>query len=98
MKKILSAIVCFCLIVSCFSAYGAEMVEAPSVKEKIAVVKSRIGSTDEYPEFNSNVINYNNGDCVYNFVWENTNQHEYLQISINQNNIITNYYKSNDNN
>ena len=40
MKKILSAIVCFCLIVSCFSAYGAEMVEAPSVKEKIKAIQT----------------------------------------------------------
>ena len=60
---------CFCIIASCVTSYASEGSEATEVKEKISVVKSRIGNTDEYSDFKSNVINYNNGTCAYNFSW-----------------------------
>lgn len=94
MKKILAILICFCLIMFHTTSYASDNAQAGEVKEKIAVVKERIGNTDEFSDFKSNVTNYNNGTYAYNFSWENKDPYKSLQVTINQDYIITNYYLS----
>ncbi len=91
MKKIISVFLCLVLTMSSLSCLGADK---NVLEEKLAVVKSRIGDTSEYKEFSSNLTTFENGSYSCLYFWENNEPYKRLEVSINDNDIITRYYKT----
>ena len=97
MKKVLSSIISFILLLSSFPALANE--DAKKIEDMLLSIKERIGNTEKYTEFNSNSYK-NNFDTFYNFDWNLTSgeDHQYLNVTCNSKGIITSYstYDSKD--
>lgn len=95
MKKLISAVLVTALLLSFGITAFAETVVS-DVSEMLAVVKERIGSTDEYDKLSSSTYIDEFGNTVYNFRWAKTSDDDYrsLRVEINDEGIITSYHKS----
>ncbi len=93
MKKILCVLIMVCMLSSSVAPAFASDAESEAMQRVLIEVKERIGSTDEYDEFYSNVSSRGSYE-TYNFSW--TNQNKNLSISANSDGVITsyNYYEN----
>lgn len=67
------------------------------LSQKLSLVKGRIEDTSVYDNFNANKRSYN--DLItYNFEWytDNDGKNKSLNITLNEENVITSYYKFED--
>ncbi|MDP4132485.1 MAG: S-layer homology domain-containing protein [Bacillota bacterium] len=98
MKKILAMILVISMI-GTFSCFSFAEQNTEKLQSVLALVKGRIGSTDEYTQFESSYNSYD-GIESYSFNWSNNADGAYsnLNVSANGEGIITNYsrYSSND--
>ena len=69
MKKIIFILISVFCIFTTTNSYAASDDDS-ILKEKLSIVKSRIGSTEQYDYFNSRI--FNNGEIICNYTWENT--------------------------
>ncbi len=87
MKKRISALILFVMILG-LSAVNAETLP---MEEVLKTVKERIGNTDSYTDFNSNMYDEEDG-TVYSFSWlKNKDSYEQLYVNCTQSGIITRY-------
>lgn len=94
MKRLISAFLCIILIASVFCNVSYANTTEDLLQQKLSVVKSRIGDTDEYDGFSSNITGPADGFNTYHFTWEDSQSSKHLRVTINQDDIITSYYKN----
>lgn len=87
MKKRISLLMIFAVL---FGLSTVNAAETP-MEEVLKTVKERIGGTDSYEDFDSNMYDGTNG-TVYSFSWQkNKESYERLYVSCTQSGIITEY-------
>lgn len=92
MKKFLSLVLavllCAASVVPAFADGKTE-----KINEMLSVLKQRIGSTDEYDKFSSNVNTYG-GETKYEFLWSKTDgdNRSSMNITMNSDGVVTSYY------
>lgn len=90
MKKIICLFLCVCILSFCVQAESNSNTDM--IQEKLSLVKSRIGDTTEYSDFQSNVTKNKRGTYEYSFYWQSDDNGS-MSVSVNDSNIITHYYK-----
>jgi len=93
MKKLISVILCICFTLFSVIGYADSKVDNKLLEEKLLIVKSRVGSTDQYKAFEASERDYGN-NSVYSFNWSDGPEGKSLSVNINSENIITHYYAS----
>jgi len=93
MKKLVSTFIAFAMIFASSIPVLSSDAESEAMQRVLLDVKERIGSTDEYSEFYSNV-SANGGHSTYSFSWSGDDKN--LSISANSDGIVTwyRYYES----
>ena len=84
MKKISSIILALSLILGTMPTIFASPTE-----DILNSIKDRVGNTDKYEDFTSEIIKEQN-KTLYNFYWstESDENYEYMSVSCNENGII----------
>lgn len=87
MKKISSIILALSLIIGTMPTIFASPTE-----DILNSIKDRVGNTDKYEDFTSEIIKEQN-KTLYNFYWstESDENYEYMSVSCNENRIIESY-------
>ena len=86
MKKIIALLTVIAIITMSFTVFASDV--SDKTKEVLSLVKSRIGSTDEYDDFSSDISEYD-GTKEYNFHWYADTK--VMNLSVLENGIITGY-------
>lgn len=97
MKKIVSLFLCICMIFTVITSVYASAPLSDELSQKLSLVKDRIEDTSVYDNFNANKRNRDNL-ITYNFEWytDNDGKSKSLNVSVNEEDIITSYYKFED--
>ncbi len=90
-KKIIAVITAIIMIIQ-FGAVFADGTERDAAEKVLSIVKERIGSTDEYDKFESNVFEYD-GEKRYEFHWTNEDYSKSMAVNCGENGIIYSYNK-----
>lgn len=87
MKKVLSMVLCICMILSSVAVLGAV---DESYKSVLEIVKSRIPNTDDFDDFSAEQ-SVSNGVKTYQFSWYNEETGASMNVECFENGIITRY-------
>lgn len=88
MKKLIAIITVISIFIMSIPVYSSDV--SDETKQMLALVKTRIGNTDEYGKMGSSITDEENGK-TYNFTWESDGKS--LYVSVMENGVITYYNK-----
>lgn len=89
MKKIVSILLCVCMMVGIMSAAFAA--DTDEMKKVLETVKSRIGSTDGYDKFESSTETDDEGAAAYMFEWSSSENKTNLSVAAYSDGTIVDY-------
>ncbi len=96
MKKIISVFLIASILISSVCVFADSSKNDKLLEDKLTVVKSRISDTAEYTEFSANINSFKENSYTCVFTWETKEPYKRLEVTINNEDIITRYYKSTD--
>ena len=88
MKKLLSTMLALSMLASAFTAVYAD----DDMAKIIADVKARVGITEEYPDFSSDISKDDNMTTYY-LNWEDDENDKSISVTYNSDDVITSYNK-----
>lgn len=88
MKKLLSTMLALSMLASAFTAVYAD----DDMAKIIADVKARVGITEEYPDFSSDISKDDNMTTYY-LNWEDDENNKSISVTYNSDDVITSYNK-----